>query len=237
MLFLHASKPPFTTTFQSCLKDHVAVQTMASALIALVGAIAAGIITSKGPPDLATLFHHTPNISEFTTLLSSYTYSGLYADISFPRSQGLVTILAPDNAAFAKLPYSSLGKAFERNDTATMMEVLRYHVLRGAHPAGSLPNGTFEIVPTWLNVSGVTGGLVVGALQQPQGGSVVTSGMGENSSVVNGVNTPFSFSISKRGKTVANPCRISSSTPVSFMSSTPSSSHPSRSSPQPHHAT
>lgn len=177
------------TLFNTARKVVSGVQTMASALIALVGSIAAGLITSKGPPNLAPLFHHTANVSEFTTLLSSYTYSALYSDMSFPQSQGLVTILAPNNAAFAKLPYSGLGKAFENNGTATIME--RYHVLRGAHPAGSLPNGTFEIVPTWFNESGITGGQVVGALQQPQGGNVVTSGLGENSSVVNGVNTSF----------------------------------------------
>ncbi len=200
-LILQASRSPITTTFQYCSKqDCIAVQTMASALIALVGSIVAGLASSKGPPDLATLFHHTPNISEFTTLLSSYTYRTLYSEMYFPQSQGLVTILAPNNAAFAKLSSSSLRKAFENNDTATIMEVLRYHVLRGAHPAGSLPNGTFEIVPTWLNESGISGGLVVGALQQPEGGSIVTSGIGQNSSVVNGVNTPFCPQISRRRK-------------------------------------
>jgi len=68
--------------------------------IALVGSIAAGLATST---DLTTLFHSTPTVSEFTILLFSYTCSSLYSDISFPQSQGLITILAPNNAAFANL--------------------------------------------------------------------------------------------------------------------------------------
>jgi len=189
---------------------------MASAFIALIGAIAAGIATSKGPPDLTTRLHATQNISSFTTLITSYPYRDLYASMFFPRTQGLITILAPDNAAFAKLPYGSLGTAFETNDTRAIMEVLRYHVLRGAHPMGSLPNGSFEIVSSWGNGSGgVAGGQVVGALQRPQGGTVVTSGVETNSSVVTGVKDPFLSVSGEMERRLLNPRRTFSSTPVS----------------------
>ncbi len=81
---------------------------------------------------------------------------------------------------------------------------------------GSLPNGSFEIVSSWGNGSGgVAGGQVVGALQRPQGGTVVTSGVETNSSVVTGVKDPFLSVSGEMERRLLNPRRTFSSTPVS----------------------
>ena len=156
---------------------------MASALITLVATIAAGLLSNTSPPDLKTVLDAaTPNISEFATLLTSPTYSSLFKDLS-SRKGFHITVLAPDNAAFAKIPGSSLASAFESNDTRVIRDLLRYHVLHEVVPVESI-NGT--VAHTWLNDTAVTGGQVVGTAQDGPVG-VFTSAPGERSSVLTAV--------------------------------------------------
>lgn len=104
---------------------------MTSSSIAIVSSMFAGLASSRGPPDLTTLLHQALNIPEFTTLLSSPPYNTTDANTFFPQKQGAITILIPNNAAFALLPLPTLETAFEDNSTATIREVLRYHMREG----------------------------------------------------------------------------------------------------------
>lgn len=134
--------------------------------------------------DLTELLNAQKNLTEFTTLFTK-NYSDVYANLSF---QNDVTILAPSNAAFAKLPYSTLGSAFQTNESDIIRAVLEYHILPGIHPLGSY-NGSFSFNPTWMKnhtYANVTGGQVVGGVQQAGDVNVYTSGMGSRSTVVKG---------------------------------------------------
>ncbi|KAL8695024.1 MAG: hypothetical protein Q9218_000392 [Villophora microphyllina] len=131
--------------------------------------------------DLTQALQSNKNLSEFTTLLTSY--GDIYANLSF---QNGVTILAPNNDAFNKIPYSSLGPAFEANQSQIVRSVLQYHILPGLHPSGSY-NGTFSFDQTWLqntSYTNVTGGQVVGGVQQAGDVNIYTSGMGSRSTLV-----------------------------------------------------
>ncbi|KAL8786073.1 MAG: hypothetical protein Q9213_002997 [Squamulea squamosa] len=133
------------------------------------------------PKDLTQLLQSNKNLSEFTTLLTSY--GDIYANLSF---QSDVTILAPNNDAFNKIPYSSLGPAFEANQSQVVRSILQYHILPGLHPA-SRYNGSFSFDKTWLQNStytNVTGGQVVGGVQQAGNVNVYTSGLGTRSTLV-----------------------------------------------------
>ncbi|KAL8701345.1 MAG: hypothetical protein Q9224_000546 [Gallowayella concinna] len=135
----------------------------------------------NGTKDLTQLLQSNHNLSEFTALLTSY--GDIYANLSF---QSDVTILAPNNDAFHKIPYSSLGPAFEANQSQIVRSVLQYHILSGRHPAGGY-NGTFSFDKSWLqhtNYTNVTGGQVVGGVQQAGNVNVFTSGMGTRSTLV-----------------------------------------------------
>ncbi|KAI4258372.1 MAG: hypothetical protein LQ352_001221 [Teloschistes flavicans] len=132
--------------------------------------------------DLTQLLQSQKNLSQFTTLLTSY--GDIYANLSF---QSGVTILAPNNDAFNKIPYSSLGPAFEANQSQIVRSVLQYHILPGIHPSGSY-NGSFSFDRTWLqnaSYTNVTGGQVVGGVQQAGDVNVYTSGMGSRSTLIN----------------------------------------------------
>ncbi|KAI4169824.1 MAG: hypothetical protein LQ343_005373 [Gyalolechia ehrenbergii] len=138
-------------------------------------------LAQQGTKDLTELLQSNENLTEFTTLLTSY--GDIYANLSF---QSEVTILTPNNDAFNKIPYSSLGPAFEANQSQIVRSILQYHILPGLHPSESY-NGTFAFDPTWLqntSYTNVTGGQMVGGVQQAGPVNVFTSGMGTRSTLV-----------------------------------------------------
>ncbi|KAL9104363.1 MAG: hypothetical protein Q9187_008912 [Circinaria calcarea] len=99
-----------------------------------------------------------------------------------------ITILAPSNAAFAKLINSPAGAALAANDTAAIQALLMYHVLNGTYYASAI-NSTPTFPPTMLSdtaYTNVTGGQRVEAIAQ---GNNVTffSGLLQNSTVTQAV--------------------------------------------------
>lgn len=147
-------------------------------------AAASVAFAQQGTKDLTQLLQSNKNLSEFTTLLTSY--GDIYANLSF---QSQVTILAPNNDAFNKIPYSSLGPAFEANQSQIVRSVLQYHILPGLHPSGSY-NGSFSFDRTWLqntSYTNVTGGQVVGGVQQSGAVNIFTTGLGSRSTLVSPV--------------------------------------------------
>ncbi|KAL9598981.1 MAG: hypothetical protein Q9219_004164 [cf. Caloplaca sp. 3 TL-2023] len=138
-------------------------------------------IAQQSTKDLTQLLQSNQNLSEFTTLLTSY--GDIYANLSF---QSGLTILAPNNDAFNKIPYSSLGPAFEANQSQIVRSVLQYHILPGLHPSKSY-NGSFSFDRTWLqngSYTNVSAGQVVGGVQQSGPVNIFTSGMGSRSTLV-----------------------------------------------------
>ena len=147
----------------------------------LVTSLAAITLAQDKPKDLTDLLNDQKNLTEFTTLLTKQ-YGDIYANLSF---QDQVTILAPSNAAFAKIPYSTLGPAFLNNQSDVVRSVLEYHIVPGIQRAESY-NGSFRFTPTWLSDSGdtnVTGGQVVGGVQQAGNVNVFISGLGTRSTL------------------------------------------------------
>ena len=152
-----------------------------TALLALLALASVALAQEQSTQDLTQLLRSNQNLSEFTTLLTSY--GDIYANLSF---QSQVTILAPNNDAFNKIPYSSLGPAFEANQSQIVRSVLQYHILPGLHPSTSY-NGTFSFDKTWLentSYTNVTGGQAVGGVQQSGPVNIFTSGMGSRSTLV-----------------------------------------------------
>lgn len=99
-----------------------------------------------------------------------------------------ITILAPSNAAFARLLNSSAGAAVAANDTSAIQALLMYHVLNGTYNASAV-SSTAAFIPTMLSdstYSNVTGGQVVQAVTQGEN-VVFFSGLLQNSTVTQAV--------------------------------------------------
>jgi len=85
---------------------------------------------TTGQPDIVTLAASSP---KFSTLVGLVKRAGLVSALSGP---GSLTVFAPTNAAFAKVPKTTLDALAA--DKQLLRSVLTYHVLKGAVPAGKV---------------------------------------------------------------------------------------------------
>ncbi|KAE8450265.1 hypothetical protein EG329_006693 [Mollisiaceae sp. DMI_Dod_QoI] len=131
--------------------------------------------------DLGSLLAGQKNLTTFYSLIQKYPEILL----QLPSYSG-VTILAPNNDAFNKIPYTQLNAAFANNDQDTITNVLEYHILQGTKVAAQLVPGTPVFLPTLLTSpewTNVTGGQRVENVKQAGDVVVFVSGQGSRSTL------------------------------------------------------
>ena len=75
---------------------------------------------------------------EFSTLVKAVTAGGL---VSTLEGTGPYTVFAPTNAAFAKLPASTLSSLLDPANKSQLDSILTYHVVPGAVTAADITPG------------------------------------------------------------------------------------------------
>ena len=144
-------------------------------LKALTFAALVGTAFGQGMQDLTTTLGSLPQLSNLTSYLSAFPdFVGQLSQLSN------ITLLAPNNAAFAQLLNSSAGAALTNGDQAMIQALFSYHVLNGTYPSF---NET-QFVPTALQppqFTNVTGGQVVEATAEDDS-IAFFSGLLQNSS-------------------------------------------------------
>ncbi len=112
--------------------------------IAAVAMLAAGgaIAAAKNPMVGGAAMYATKNIVEnavnskdHTTLVAAVKAAGLVETLSGP---GPVTVFAPTNAAFAKLPAGTVDTLVKPENKATRTSILTYHVVPGKITAADI---------------------------------------------------------------------------------------------------
>jgi uncharacterized surface protein with fasciclin (FAS1) repeats len=107
------------------------ILTIAAAALALsVPAATAAPAESTASPTIAAVAAKTPQLS---TLLSLVKKAGLADELAAP---GALTVFAPTNAAFAKLPKATLNGLAK--NPAALKRVLLYHIVAGKVPAAKV---------------------------------------------------------------------------------------------------
>ena len=94
----------------------------------------AGSFTGMSPAPVATAASATPLLS---TLVTAVEKAGLVDTLN---SASGITVFAPDNAAFAKIPAATLSKVLA--DKAELTKILTYHVVAGRYTPAQLAAGT-----------------------------------------------------------------------------------------------
>jgi transforming growth factor-beta-induced protein len=103
-------------------------------------------------------------------------------------------IVAPSNAAFDNIPYTSLNGVWDEKDAKKTISLLQYHILQGTIATAGLPSGpsffkaTILYDKAWTNV---TSGQNVIVVKQPGDVVVFTSSLGTRVTVTKG-DIPFS---------------------------------------------
>jgi len=95
-----------------------------------VPAASASQTSSAAPDNIVAVATGDP---QFSTLVSLTKKAGLVNALSGKRD---LTVFAPTNAAFAKLPKSTLAKV--QSDKKLLTSILTYHVVKGAVPASEV---------------------------------------------------------------------------------------------------
>ncbi|HTI32373.1 MAG TPA: fasciclin domain-containing protein [Miltoncostaea sp.] len=102
----------------------------AAALLAAPAAALGHTQETAKQPNIVELAASNP---QFSTLVGLVKKAGLVKALSAP---GAVTVFAPTNAAFAKVPKATLDKLAA--DKKLLRSVLTYHVVKGAVPASKV---------------------------------------------------------------------------------------------------
>jgi len=119
-------------------------------------------------PTLSDALTATADLSTLHDLLTSQ-YPDLLKKLEASDSKSPITLCAPSNAAFDKIQNSDIvGPALANNDTATVENILNYHVIPGEHTSKTLTS-SFQFLRTLLvdpSETGVSGGQRVAAVLQ-----------------------------------------------------------------------
>ena len=113
-------------------------KTFAIAAVALAGAVA----ISPTPTRAADIAEVAMGASQFSTLVTAVKAAGLASAL---KGSGPLTVFAPTNAAFAKLPKGTVAMLLKPENKATLASILKYHVLSGrvtGRAASRLASGT-----------------------------------------------------------------------------------------------
>lgn len=158
-------------------------QSFRGLLATTLSLFAVGVNAQTGTlSDLGSLLSSQQNLTTYYSLIQKYPAILL----KLPSYSG-VTILAPSNDAFSKIPYTVLNDAFANNNADTITNVLEYHILQGTRVAAQLVPGTPIFIPTLLtspNWTTVAGGQRVENVKQAGDVVVFVSGSGSRSTVV-----------------------------------------------------
>jgi len=103
---------------------------LTAAVLAVAVPVAAGSASAASQPNIVQLAAKTPQLS---TLVSLVKQAGLVGALS---GKTKLTVFAPTNAAFAKVPKATLAKLAKNK--ALLVKVLEYHVLPGVVPASKV---------------------------------------------------------------------------------------------------
>ena len=111
-----------------------------STLISLfmaIGAFAQKPVTVGGAPMYPTknVIENAVNSKDHTTLVAAVKAAGLVETLS---GNGPFTVVAPTNAAFAKLPAGTVDNLLKPENKATLTAVLTYHVVAGKMSAADV---------------------------------------------------------------------------------------------------
>ena len=147
----------------------------ATALLAAAAALGHGSQTAERP----NIVELAASNSQLSTLASLVKKAGLVGALSAP---GPVTVFAPTNAAFAKVPKATLDKLAA--DKKLLRSVLTYHVVKGALPASKVVtlNGkkvtTLNGAKVTVRITGKTKKSVyVNNAEGPEGGPRASNGI------------------------------------------------------------
>lgn len=108
-----------------------------SAIVAIALTLFSPIISNAQNAPLQNLAQVASNNADFSTLVTALTKADL---VSTFTTETKYTVLAPNNAAFAKIPAATLNLLLAPENKDTLSKILKYHVISGEAKAAQIIN-------------------------------------------------------------------------------------------------
>jgi len=123
------------------------ISVIAATAIAFTGATFAGEGKARFKPGPDTIAAIAVGNGSFTTLVAALSCTGLVGAVADPEAE--LTVFAPNDEAFGRLQLdaSNVCAAF---DSATLTDILLYHVVAERRPSPSVVNGMNKEIETLL---------------------------------------------------------------------------------------
>lgn len=132
------------------------------------------------------IFETAKSKPEFSTLVTAVNAAGLTEALS---GKGPLTIFAPTNAAFAKLPAGALDNLQKPENKEELIALLKLHVVSGKHMAAEFANKSTDVATLGgekIAIKGSNGGVSVGA------GKVGSADVNASNGVIHVIDTVLS---------------------------------------------
>ncbi len=100
-------------------------------------AVAATLAIAAPAANAANIVETAASTGKFNTLLAAAKAAGLVNALS---GGGPITVFAPTDAAFAKLPAGTVEELLKPKNKAKLAAILKYHVVKGAIYAKDVPH-------------------------------------------------------------------------------------------------
>lgn len=138
--FFDSDESEFPTAAKTWMQPQMAhkkkLNTMNAVVISLVGLFAlsniSGAEQAKEAPAQKSIVETAVAAGSFKTLVAALKAADLVDALS---GKGDLTVFAPTDEAFAKLPKGTLENLLKKENKALLTEILTYHVVKGAVPA------------------------------------------------------------------------------------------------------
>ena len=96
-----------------------------------------GLLAFAAPATAANIVQTAASTGQFNTLLAAAKAAGLVGALS---GGGPITVFAPTDAAFAKLPAGTVEELIKPKNKAKLAAILKYHVIPGRVFAKDVPH-------------------------------------------------------------------------------------------------
>jgi uncharacterized surface protein with fasciclin (FAS1) repeats len=144
-----------------------------------------GLLAFAAPATAANIVQTAASTGQFNTLLAAAKAAGLVGALS---GGGPITVFAPTDAAFAKLPAGTVEELIKPKNKAKLAAILKYHVIPGRVFAKDVPH-----VPTHVRTLKSSGDRTIrvvrrGATVRVDGARVTAANIRASNGVIHVIN-------------------------------------------------
>jgi uncharacterized surface protein with fasciclin (FAS1) repeats len=111
-------------------------------ILATAAVLGIGMAASVATAQARNVVEVASSAGQFKTLLTAAKAAGLVPALS---GRGPITVFAPTDAAFARLPAGTVKSLLEPRNRHKLATILKYHVVKGRVRAADIPTGRSRV--------------------------------------------------------------------------------------------